>query len=178
MAFSGYSADKVSDRFFSQHFFRRLQMTASYNKEGIRFSYPENWELSEERGDLGYPLTVSVARDSAFWSVVVYNDVRDTNDLCQQALKVMQSEEYIDFESWPTSRQIGERDLAGIRMHFYCLDFLVASCLLGVNLAGRTLLFQYQAEDREFEGLLPVFDAMATSLLASSGEELDHNVDL
>ena len=121
---------------------------------------------------MGYPLTISVARDSAFWSVVVYNEFRDTTDLCKQALQVMESEEYIDFESQPVSKQIADQDLEGFDMQFYCLDFLVASQLLALNLGERTLLFQFQAEDRDFEELLPVFEAIATSLLQNATSEI------
>ena len=84
----------------------------------------------------------------------------------------MESEEYIDFESHPVTKQIADRTVEGFDMQFYCLDFLVASQLLALNLGERTLLFQFQAEDRDFDELMPVFEAIATSLLQNATSDI------
>ena len=85
----------------------------------------------------------------------------------------MQTEDYIDFESREANVKIANVEMTGFDMHFYCLDFLVASRVVAFNLDGRTFMFQFQAEDRDFDELLLVFEAIATSLIsniASPGE--------
>ena len=48
-------------------------MPAVYEKLGVRFLYPENWQITDEELD-GWPQSVSVqSPGSAFWSLHVYS---------------------------------------------------------------------------------------------------------
>jgi hypothetical protein len=139
-------------------------MTACYDKSGIRFLYPENWQITDEEVSRdGFSLSVQ-SPESAFWSLNVYESERDPGSLVDAVLKSMEGE-YEGIESSALKERFGEIESLGYDMCFYCLDFVVDSRVLAARALGRTVLILWQAEDREFDRLEPVFRAMTLSLL-------------
>jgi hypothetical protein len=139
-------------------------MTACYEKLGIRFLYPENWKVADEQFDES-PHSVSVeSPDSGFWSLLVYDEEIDPRALLEQVLESM-CEEYEGVESSLVSEQFDDVESLGYDMYFCCLDFIVNSRALAFRAGGKTLLMMWQAEDREFEQLEPVFRAITISLI-------------
>lgn len=139
-------------------------MTATYDRDGVCFQYPENWSLSEEPSGRDR-LSVSVTSGSgAFWSVTVYEPSFSARKLCHQALSAMR-DEYEEVEVDSISEQIADESTMGYDLQFYCLDFLVRCRVLSLTTLGKTILLTWQAEDRDFDSLKPVFYAITTSLL-------------
>ena len=78
-------------------------MTATYEKSGLQFMYPENWSLAEDDMQ-ATPRTVSVqAPTGAFWSVDIYPFGIDIEQLLDQIVATMK-EEYNDLEAEPVPR--------------------------------------------------------------------------
>jgi hypothetical protein len=147
-------------------------MTAVYDKLGIRFLYPENWQLSDERAGAS-PHSVSVLSPSgALWSVDLHRSSVDAESLAGDVLKVM-GEEYSDLEAEPATELIGEFAATGYDMSFYCMDLLVSARLRALRTDMGAMVLLFQAEDRDFERLEPVFRAINLSLL-SSPQDLVH----
>lgn len=141
-------------------------MTACYEKSGIRFLYPESWEITDEQL-FDDPRSVSVqSPSSAFWSLMVYDLETEPQALVDQVLESMRGE-YEELECSVVRDQFADVDSLGYEMCFYCLDFIVNARTFAVRARGRTLLFLWQAEDREFDQMEPVFRAMTVSLLQS-----------
>jgi hypothetical protein len=140
-------------------------MTATFDKAGIRFYYPENWEVVDENVVEG-PLTVSLqSPGGGFWSVMIYDRGTDTNVLLRETLDQMR-EEYEGLESNVIFEQFEEAEATGYEMFFYCLDFLVCARSLVVKAGnGQIVLLLWQAEDRDFVNYDPVFRAITVSLL-------------
>lgn len=137
-------------------------MTARYNEDGIQFVYPETWAVVKEE-PMGDELrTVAVhSPDGAFWSTTQGNV--PVEQLVSQVAEAI-AKEYEDVEVSPVDRRVGEFELKGIELHFYCLDFLVIAqvvCCVGDE---RSRVMLMQAESREFDQMLPVFDAITLSL--------------
>ena len=89
-------------------------MTACYEKTGIRFLYPENWEITDEQL-LDDPKSVSVqSPESAFWSLMVYDLETEPQTLVEQVLDSMRGE-YEGLECSVLRDQFGGRRLAGLR---------------------------------------------------------------
>jgi hypothetical protein len=63
------------------------------------------------------------------------------------------------------ARRIGEYQVDGYELNFYCLDFLITAHVLSLRSPQGQLAVLYQAENRDFDGLQPVFDAISASLL-------------
>ena len=138
-------------------------MTALYDNLGIRFQYPENWQLAQEVAE-GSPCEVLVETPGGgFWSVLVYPGTSDPDQLAAETLRTMRGE-YEDLEAEPFVDVIGDFKADGFEMHFYCLDFVVTSRVLAFRHEDRTLLVLYQAETSEFDQLEQVFRAVTFSL--------------
>ena len=144
-------------------------MTATYEKLGFSFLYPENWKLIDELDD-SMPGSVSVESPDggAFWSLHVYPKENDPDELLKDAITTMQ-ETYQDLEVTSCEPDLGNQsnieDGPAIEAMFYCLDFLVRARLQAVTTKDYQLLFWFQAEDRDFESQELVFKAMAISAL-------------
>jgi hypothetical protein len=139
-------------------------MTGRYDKAGLRFLYPENWKIADEQiADLPQSITVE-SPNSGFWVIMAYEPEIEPAALVEQVVESMR-DEYDGLEAYPVVRKFGDTEAEGTDMMFYCLDLVVHSRVLAVRALGKSLLTMWQAEDREFEDLEPVFDAITTSLL-------------
>lgn len=139
-------------------------MTGRYDRAGLRFLYPENWKVADEH-ITGMPQSLTVeSPGSGFWVIMVYDIEIEPAMLADQVVDSMR-DEYDGLEATDVSRQFGEVKAAGFDMMFYCLDFVVHARVLALRALGKSILTMWQAEDREFESLEPVFHAITTSLL-------------
>lgn len=141
-------------------------MVSTYDGIGIRFLYPENWTISDEQA-IEWPRTVTVTSPSgAFWTVHVYPPGVDVRELMDEAVEAMR-QIYDDFEEEETEI-LGEGEVYGRDLRFYCLDFLVAAKVRANPFPDQTLIWLYQAEDREFDEIELVFRAITKSMLDSA----------
>lgn len=147
-------------------------MVATYDRDGVRFLYPENWELREESQQWPVQCVTLESPGSGFWMLQVFPGEESCERLADEILRTIR-EDYEDVECVPVSEQIQQTPTAGYNLQFYCLDFVVEAHIRGFRLGHRTCALLCQAEDREFEQLLDVFLAMTTSLLSESGRVAD-----
>jgi hypothetical protein len=139
-------------------------MTAVYDKFGVRFLYPENWQITdEEYGEWPHSIAVQ-SPGSGFWSLHVYLSTVDPAEVAAEVLQTMQ-EEYSELEAMPVTERIGVADAVGYDMDFCCLDFIITSRTRSFRVGNWTFLMLCQAENREFEQLEDLFSAMTLSLL-------------
>lgn len=141
-------------------------MTATYEKLGVQFMYPENWEIMDEDPN-SEPRSVAVHNETgAFWSVTIYETAVDADEIADAALAALR-EEYEDLEIEPIAEDIGDFHAEGYDVHFYVQQLVAAARIRTLERGDHTLLLLCQAEDREFERLSDVFQAMTLSLLQS-----------
>lgn len=139
-------------------------MTAEFKELGFQFLYPENWTVTREASQ-AYPRSVTVQSPSgAFWSVTA--DQPPVGDLVQRVGEAI-ANEYEETEVHEVQRKVGPLEMEGQELNFYCLDLLVTAQVFGCEKNGLALAILMQAENREFEELSRVFDAMTCSLLKS-----------
>ena len=147
-------------------------MTAVFDQHGVRFQYPQNWQLQESRSDNG-ALEVSVAAPSgAFWSLVVFDRLADKQSLLEQIVASL-DEQYDSLEKTPASDEIAGIPMSGYDIFFYCLDLLVTTHLRMADVGEYSLMLMYQAENREFDQQELVFQAITTSLLSGMTSDAD-----
>ena len=101
---------------------------------------------------------------------MIYESPMEPRSLLDQVLTSMQAE-YEGVESAVIHDQFADVESLGYDMCFYCLDFLVNARALAAQARGKTILILWQAEDREFDRLEPVFRAMTISLLGRRSEK-------
>ena len=143
-------------------------MTAIYDKLGIRFQYPENWRLEEDEALAGNNAISVYSPSTAFWSVTIHSRFEDQQRLLDTVLAAMR-EEYDHLEAEPVEEKLGDYEVTGYDLHFYCLD-LTNTCWVRCCTTDRgTFLLLAQAEDREFDHYSPVFQAITHTLMQSPG---------
>ena len=142
-------------------------MTAAYDKLGLKFLYPETWKLTDS-GDSELPQEIIVESPDggAMWSVHLYPGDTDAEALLNETLQTL-GETYPDLEVSTVPAKLDHAQGDATEALFYCLDFLVRVRLQVLKPDNRTVLAWYQAEDREFDKLDIVFQAITTSLLQS-----------
>lgn len=142
-------------------------MTATYRQFGVRFLYPENWELADEpSNDLPRVLSVT-SPTGGFWTLHVYDAAAEPADLADEVLGSMK-QEYDSLEWEEVKEQIGPCQAAGYDMEFYCLDFVTSARVRAFRQGARTYVVLAQAESRDFDKLADVFRAITLSLFAGA----------
>ncbi len=144
-------------------------MPGIFDKLGIRFLYPENWTLDEAEAMAGENAVTVYSPEGAFWSVMLHPRSVDPHGLTLAALDAMKAE-FTDFEAEPASETVEGFELTGFDMNFYCLDLTNTALVRGFRTAESTCIILYQAEDRDFATVEPVFRAITISLLRAEGE--------
>lgn len=140
-------------------------MTAVYNQAGVKFLYPENWELADESSRT-LPRVISVTSPTGgFWALHVYKSSAEPRELADEVLRSM-AQEYDSLESEEVTEQIDIAQAVGYDLDFYCLDLVARASVRAFRQGSRTYLVLAQAESRDFETLAEVFRAITVSLLA------------
>ena len=146
--------------------FEYAGMTAKYDRFGITFAYPENWQIEEDAEAM--PRAVSAhAPVGGFWSVNIHPFSMSPHDLLDQVLQTM-CDEYDGVEYYEIRETILDFEASGYSLDFCCLDFVVSARIVAFQHGHATYLLMYQAESRDFDQLQPVFRAMTFSLLSEA----------
>jgi hypothetical protein len=144
-------------------------MPAVFNKHGMNFQYPENWEVQENfAADQALEIYL-LAPTGAFWSMLAFSADSNGDQLMKDVLASF-DQQYDGFECAATNDVLAETRLTGFDSHFFCLDMLVTNKMRTLTVDQHNLLIMSQAESREFEKQELVFDAITTSLLTGLQE--------
>jgi len=139
-------------------------MPGTYDHNGISFQYPENWTL-EESDPQQWPRSITLhGPTGALWQAVVDSTGTPGEKLVETMLAALK-EEYEDIEAEEAHEEVAGFELEGLDLSFFYLDLVVFARLRATTVGDRSYALVYQAENREFEELLPVFSAMTVSLL-------------
>jgi hypothetical protein len=141
-------------------------MPAEFDKLGIHFLFPENWALEEqETADDENVITVtSPSPKDGFWTLMLVPRNVEPRKLSLTAMQAIK-QEYEDFEAEPVTETIAGTELIGFDLNFYCLDLTNTAVIRGFRTRTASCVIVWQAEDRDYPGLMPVFRAITTSLL-------------
>ncbi|MCA9248057.1 MAG: hypothetical protein KDA42_13105 [Planctomycetales bacterium] len=143
-------------------------MPEHFSKHGIRFTYPENWELAEE--PVGEGQTVSVtSRGGAFWWLSIYPVGRNVAEIARAMLEGLRAEHQgADIE--PVVEVFEGQEMVGYDINFVCLDLINTAIIRGFQTTQASYVMLWQAEDHEFEQVRPVFQAITKSLIDTAAE--------
>ena len=139
-------------------------MPAIFDKLGVSFQYPENWTLDEQDVLAGRRSVTIYSPEGGFWSVAMDAPSADPAQLAQAALDALK-QEYEGLEAEETRETVAGHELVGFNVNFFYLDLITTAGIRSLSIARTTYIIYYQAEDREFQRIHRVFDAMTTSLL-------------
>jgi hypothetical protein len=139
-------------------------MPEKFDKLGISFQYPENWTLDEEDIRAGLKSITVYSPGGGFWSVAIHPKSADPARMAKAALEAMR-QEYEGIEAEETRQTLVGRELIGYDIDFFYLDLTNSAKIRSFQAEGMTCTVFYQAEDREYDRVQLVFDAMTVSLL-------------
>jgi hypothetical protein len=141
-----------------------LSMSAHFAKLGISFQYPENWTLDDSDAVLGHKSVTVYSPGGAFWSVAIHSGSAVPAKMANAVVDAMR-EEYEGLEAAERQDIVAGHELVGYDLNFYCLDLTNTARVRSLQIAHTTYTIFCQAEDREFERIGRVFEAMTTSLI-------------
>ena len=154
-------------------------MPRTYDHAGVRFQYPDNWHLDESaEGDdqsqeLAESQTVSVSSPGgAFWTVVRHDANVEPTEAVETSLRAMR-DIYPDLDAETAEEDIAQHTLRGYDLNFICLDLTNTTLIRGFRTANASYLILCQADDREFEQVKLVFQAITTSLMQGLTPQLE-----
>lgn len=137
-------------------------MPAVYQDYGIRFAFPENWELELTRQE--NQITISVeSPGSGFWAITLHDTQVAPETVANAALKAMRTE-YSLMDAEGVEEQFGDWPAVGHDVNFFCLDLTNTCWIRAFRTPAHTALILFQATDSELEQMEPVFRAICTSL--------------
>ncbi len=139
-------------------------MPAQFRRLGIAFQYPDNWTLDDSDALLGRHSVTVYSPGGAFWSVAIHSSSAEPAQLTAAAVEAMKKE-YGWLEAEETHETIAGHDLQGYNLAFYYLDLISTATIRVARFSHSNYIIFCQAEDREFEQLQMVFQAITTSLL-------------
>lgn len=142
-------------------------MPATYDKLGVRFLYPENWTLDESEMLEGNNSVSVFSPSGGFWSLIVHPAGLNPQDLVDAAVGAMR-QEYDELDAEPRVEMFEDRELVGSEMNFYCLDLTNTAVARSFGTSEATYLLFCQADDREFQRIGPVFEAITRSFVAAN----------
>lgn len=139
-------------------------MAATFEEHGVRFSYPEDWEV--EVTDEGEIVTVALnAPDGLAFALVTLDEGRPApGEMADQALQAMR-EEYPGLEVSPALETIGGHKAVGHDVEFISLDMTNACAIRAFRTPRRTVLLFGQWSDIEDEETTGQLQAIRRSVV-------------
>ena len=136
---------------------------------GVRFVYPEGWELSQE--EHGRDLTFHLQTGgTAFWSLTLLSSKPAAAEAVEAVVQAFQ-DEYPEVDVYDGPDLMLEGPAAGCEIDFVYLDMVNSAVVRAEATSAFTAVMVYQAEQREFEGLQPEFEAIGSSLRYANDDE-------
>jgi len=138
-------------------------MPAIFDDFGVRFMYPDNWELAERTaGEESVGVTIE-SPDGTFFAFNRYANQSSPASLMDQVEQAMRAE-YEELEVTQTDSSDREPGELARDLQFYYLDLLIISRMIVIPDGPDLLLLQMQSENRDFEKNERVFAAMLKTL--------------
>jgi hypothetical protein len=137
-------------------------MASSFNERGVRFQYPENWQLERSDDDSGWTVSVQSPK-TAFFLISVNEEMPSTDEVAQTALEALRSE-YPELEADDCVDTVAGQPAVGHDIQFFSLDLTNTCCTRSFYSESGTVLVLWQANDLELEAYEPVLRAMCASI--------------
>lgn len=138
-------------------------MPSAFEQDGIRFQFPENWQLNKEETDSGWTITLQ-SPNTAFFLVSYDGDLPDPDHMAQTTLDALR-DEYQDVEADPCLETVSGQSAVGFDIRFMSLDLTNSGWSRSFYGGAGTVLLYWQVNDLELKLLEPVLRAIAASVI-------------
>ncbi len=137
-------------------------MAAQFNEGGIRFQYPENWQLERAEHETGWTVSVQ-SPGTAFLLITVNVEGLEPVQMVDTVLEAMR-DDYPDLEADECVDTLAGQPAVGHEMRFISLDLTNTCWTRGIYTPEGTALVMWQANDLDLEETGPVLRAICASL--------------
>jgi hypothetical protein len=150
-------------------------MQREYANHGVRFRYPAEWEVSEQRDASQVSITVSSPHTS-FWTVTLLADRPDPNDIVAAVLDAFE-EEYDELDVYPARAVIDRHAAVARDIDFVCLELLNVARVRAFRTPQFTVMVLYQGTDNEIAESGQTLEQMTKSLSFATAADSDDRDD-
>lgn len=137
-------------------------MHETYEAHGVRFCYPGDWQVSEQREGSQLSITVS-SPETAFWTLTLLPDCPDPRDIIEAVLDAFR-DEYDEMDVYPSRAQVCQRPTVSRDIDFVCLELLNTARVRAFRTGQFTAMVLYQGTDNDFDVSGPVLEKITKSL--------------
>jgi len=137
-------------------------MVETFEDEGIRFRYPENWRLEREDTDTGWTVVVQ-SPETAFAMISLNDESPSVENMAETALATMR-EDYPDLDADACVDSVAGRPAIGYDIRFFSLDLTNTCWIRSFYCSRGTMVVMCQVNDLELETNEPVLRAICASL--------------
>lgn len=137
-------------------------MVAQFDDGGIKFKYPENWQLERESSESGWTVSLQ-SPGTAFFMVCLREDMPSTDRVAQAALAALK-DEYPELEADDCVDSLAGQPAVGHDIRFVSLDLTNTCWTRSFYSARGTVLVLCQTNDLELERNGLVLKAICASL--------------
>src|SRR5262245_2960149 len=122
-------------------------MPGHYDNLGIRFQYPDNWELDTGDAARGQTAITVYSPGGAFWSLAAHPPDADADKLIAAAESTMRKE-YPELDAERVEQEFDGHALVGADLNFIYLDLTNTCQIRCLRTPAATYVVFTQAEDR------------------------------
>ncbi|MBI2807121.1 MAG: hypothetical protein HYX68_19240 [Planctomycetes bacterium] len=133
-----------------------------FHRDGIRFDYPDTWQLTREETDTGWTVSVQ-SPETAFMLVTLDEEMPEIGLVAETVLEALRAD-YPDLEADDVVESFAGQPALGHDIRFFSLDLTNTCCSRAFCADAGTVLVMWQANDLELDEVLPIFHAMRASL--------------
>lgn len=137
-----------------------------FDRFGLAFDHPDNWTVETDDSEERYAAVTVYSPDGSFWAVSGHAAGGAPATLAQAVVEQMR-DEYRDLDCEPGEETIEGHLLAGFDLNFSCLDLTNTAHIRTLATPAAIYLILCQADDRAWDRIAPVFEAMTTSFVAA-----------
>jgi hypothetical protein len=140
-----------------------------YDDQGIRFQYPDDWEVEETEDGPVFTITLN-APDGLAFALVTVDDSRPAPAVLADEVLGTMREEYPTLDAVPALETIGGHRAIGHDVEFISLDLTNACTIRCFRTERRTVLIFGQWSDIEDEEIATVLAAVRLSFEETDAE--------
>jgi hypothetical protein len=137
-------------------------MTKLFERDGVRFQYPDNWDLETEDTDGGWNVSVQ-SPATAFLLLSVHPDEDDPAALADTALAAMR-DSYPQLEAEQAVETLAGQPAVGYDIDFFAFDLTNSCWTRSLQGPDGCLLLMCQCTDEELDSNGEVLKAVCRSL--------------
>jgi hypothetical protein len=151
-------------------------MRQVYAGHGVRFRYPDGWEVSEQQDENQVSITLT-SPETSFWTVTLLAGRPDPDATLAAVLDAFR-EEYDELDVYPSKARLCRRPTVAFDVDFICLELLNVARIRATRMADLTLLVLFQGTDAEFERTGPILEKITGSLMFGAAGEPEYDEDV